>query len=248
MQHFWRMSLDVMPDSAPSRLWIACGEADMKWVQISKASKNPYKDTAMRYTHEGNYVTGWITAGFLDLSKLNTFLTLNTNGLSAGVKEIKVDYQLETGDLDSGWTNIGTYNTSPWQQSVVAAAYNVAGRMFRLRFRFIALSASSTPVLKAWILDELLRFPVKFAYTLRYRVRDNDVDMRNMADATARAETKLSTLDTWGTALTALTFRNPYSSYDNKKVVVEPTGTRPIGTIIKDGVEFHVGELTLLEI
>ena len=242
------MGLDVVPDNAPSRLWFACGRGDIKYIQVSKIKENPSKDASMYYINEGTFITGWISQGFLDLEKLNSYLTINSKSLVAGAQQIAVDYQLETGAIESGWAEIGTFSTSPWQQRAIAAAYNVKGRLFRLRFRLTTTSVRLTPILKAWILDEIMRFPVKYAYTIRFRVRDNDVDMRGIADPTSRAEDKVTALKAWSTALTVLTFRNSYSPMDNKSVVIEPIGGKPIDIIVRDKLEYLVYEATLLEV
>lgn len=246
-QRFRRMGLQVIPGTAPSRLWMACGDGDMKYILLPKVNKNPYKDTGYRYVNEGSIITPWISAGFLDISKLFSYLSAYTENLSSGHQEIQVDYQLETGSFDSGWTAISEFVTSPWQQLAIGS-FTVKGRRFRLRFRLQTDDMTETPVLKSWVLDSMLRFPVKYSYTFTGRLADEDKDARNVADKTKRAETDLAILDAWSTALTVLTFRNPYSTYDNKNVVLEPMGMRPLGLSTKDALESHTIELTVLGI
>ena len=66
--------------------------------------------------------------------------------------------------------------------------------------------------------------------------------------AATRIETVMTTLDGWADAPTPLTFRCQYSPFDNKTVVLEPIGMRPILLNNTNQKEMHVGEITLLEI
>lgn len=249
---FHSMALQVIPGNNVSRLWISSGANELQWMNVSKTHKNPAKnkttatyETSFRYYPFGYLVTPWIAAGFLDVSKMLAYLSLYTESLSAS-QPIYVQYQLEVDTAT--WTNVGTwgiFSVSPWEVQP-STPIGVSGRRFRLRFLLLNSIPTSTPILKGWVLDLLMRFPVKYQYTFQVRVMDYDKDLRGVADMTLRAETTMTQLDTWSTANTILTFRNPYSIYDNKTVVIEPLGVRPISISIEDEIETHIAEITVL--
>ena len=247
-ERLFHACLQVVP-SGVSRLWLNQG-ADLVWVPIPKTSFNPLRDANYRYIHEGYLITGWISAGFLDIEKLFKSVKLFTENLGAN-QYIQVQYQEETGSLDSGWTNIvSVHNSSPFQEVNIASANNIAARRIRFRLIFYTNSNTTTPVLKAQVVETLLRFPVKFQYSLTCRFTDYDTDMADTSRKTAagRAEVDMAQIDTWANAPTVLTFTNLYSPFDVKTVLVEPPGCKPYKVDPANQIEGHIVEITILEI
>jgi len=240
------MVLQVTEGSV-NRLWMAVGN-DLVWIPVTRKSANPLYDSNYRYIHEGYLVTGWISVGFLDIVKMWKSVKLFTENLSA-TKTIRVQYQLETGSLGTGWTDIVSVHTaSPFQEINLNAAYTVVGRRIRFRLVFSTNDNSVTPVLKAFVLETLLRFPVKYQYSCTVRLADQNAYVDDIVDRDVRAETHFTTIENWANYPTALTFRCSYSPYDNKLVVVEPPGARPVYVDTANQVEQHVVEIILLEI
>ena len=230
-------------------MWLNQG-ADLVWVPIPKTSFNPLRDANYRYIHEGYLITGWISAGFLDIEKLFKSVKLFTENLGAN-QYIQVQYQEETGSLDSGWTNIvSTHSSSPFQEVNIATANNIAARRIRFRLIFYTNSNTTTPVLKAQVVETLLRFPVKFQYSLTCRFADYDTDMADTSGKTAadRAEVDMAQIDAWANAPTVLTFNTLYSPFDSKTVLVEPPGCKPYKVDPDKQIEGHIVEITILEI
>ena len=247
-ERLFHAGLQVIPNGV-SRLWLNQG-ADLVWVPIPKTSFNPLRDSNYRYIHEGYLITGWISAGFLDIEKLFKSVKLFTENLGAN-QTIQVQYQEETGALDSGWTNIvSVHNSSPFQEINIASANNIAARRIRFRLIFHTNSNTTTPVLKAQVVETLLRFPVKFQYSLTCRFADYDTDLADVSRTTAagRAEVDMAQIDAWANAPTVLTFTNLYSPFDSKTVLVEPPGCKPYKVDPEKQIEGHLAEITLLEI
>jgi hypothetical protein len=245
-ERIFAAAIQVIPGMV-TRLWVNQG-ADLVWVPLPKTSFNPLRDSNYRYRHEGYLVTGWISAGFLDIEKLFKSIKLFTENLGAN-QYIQAQYQEETGALGSGWTNVvSTHATSPFQEVNLAAANNVTARRIRFRLIFYTNSNTTTPVLKAQVVETLLRFPVKYQYDLPCRFMDHNSDLQDRQALAVRAETDMAQIDAWANAPTVLTFTNIYSPYDVKTVVVEPPGCKPFRVNPGDQEEGHLVNITLLEI
>lgn len=237
-----------------SRLWLTQG-ADLVFVPLPNVTYNPYYEPSYTYAPEGALVTAWITCDFLDVLKLFDGLKLFTDNLSTGQQEIYVDYQTETGSLSSGWTRVldsssvpDPYDTSPFELKYLKQAHDLTARRIRLRFVFRTSTNTETPMLKAWVLESLIRLPTRYSYSFLCLPADEPQDMRGVPTYTTRAETTFATLDSWSRSPTKLTFRNMFSPYDNKNVTLEEGGARPVTLITDAQRELHVLEVTLLEI
>jgi len=241
------LTVQVIPGMS-TRLWVA-QESDILWLPLPTGTWNPKNDSNFRYTHESVITTGWINAGFMDVSKFWKSVKLYTENLSGTSQYIKCEYQTEDGALESGWTAItDVFDTSPFEEQTITASYNVTARRIRFRFKLITTSNAESPIMKASIFEALLRFPVKYSYAMTYRLEDYPEGYSGAKDMTVRAETLEAQLDTWADAPTVLTFTCPYSPYSNKKVVIEPASLKPIQLNTEEQFEKHIGTLTLLEV
>ncbi len=234
------------------RLWVSVG-ATVLWLPLPDNTMNPRFDGDYRFTHEGYLVTGWIDAGFKDIEKLYSTLKLYTENLATGVR-IQTYYQIESGTLSDTWTYFGDYSTSPFEEIDFAANPTVLARRLRLMFILQTNDNTTTPVLKASVIEAILKQPVKYAFTGQFLIADKKHSMQGVRNYTVMAETDLAQLDTWANGATVLTMRMPYSVFDNKKVVLEPVGVKPIAlkprgqNPNKPWHERHIGEFTLLEV
>ena len=230
------------------RLWITHG-ADILWIPMPNTSFNPLNDLNFRYTHEAEVITGWFTLGFLDVSKFFKSLKLYSESLSGTSQYIGVDYQTETGTLVSGWTAISDdFDTSPYQEVLISSSYNVTGRRIRFRYRLYTDDNTKTPVIRATVLDTLMRFPVKYMYSMNIRLEDYPASHVGRKDYLTTVEDITSQLETWSDAPTILTFRCVFSPYDNKRVVLEPLSMNPTEVDTETQNEKHLANLTLLEV
>ena len=241
------LAIQVIPGMS-TRLWIS-QEYDLLWLPLPTGTWNPKNDSNFRYTHESVITTGWINAGFMDVSKFWKSVKLYTENLSGTSQYIVCEYQTEDGALESGWTAItDVFDTSPFEEQTITASYNVTARRIRFRFKLITTSNAESPIMKASIFEALLRFPVKYSYAMTYRLEDYPEGYSGVKDMTVRAETLEAQLDTWADAPTVLTFTCPYSPYSNKKVVIEPSSLKPIQLNTEEQFEKHIGTITLLEV
>jgi hypothetical protein len=231
-----------------TRLWVS-QEYDILWLPLPTGTWNPKNDSNFRYTHESVITTGWISCGFMDISKFWKSVKLYTENLSGTDQYIQCEYQIEDGDLESGWTAINdVFNTSPFEEQLISANYDTIARRIRFRFKFITTSNLESPILKASIVDALLRFPVKYAYTIPVILEDFPQALVNDRDMITRIEDITAIMDGWVDSPVVLTFRCPYSPYDNVRVVLEESGMKPMELDMENQVEKHVATLTLLEV
>jgi hypothetical protein len=191
-----------------------------------------------------------VTAGLMDVLKFWRSVKLYTENLSGTAQYVQVEYQIEDGNLESGWTAIAdTYETSPFEEQLISDDYDTTARRIRFRYKLITTSNLESPLVKASIIEALIRFPVKYSYTITYRLEDRPEDYSGRKDAAKTAEDQSEILDTWADAPTVLTMRCNYSPFDDKKVVIEPSSLKPIqvdsGNVL---FEKHIGSVTLLEV
>jgi hypothetical protein len=243
------MIVQVVPNMS-TRLWIS-QEYDILYVPMPTDTWNPKNDSDFRYTHESVITTGWITAGFMDILKFWNTVKLYTENLSGTDQYIVCEYQTEDGGLETctDWTEIeDTFDTSPFQEIEVSDD-NITARRIRFRLKLITTSNLESPIVKANVIETLLRFPVKQSYSFTFRLEDSPEDYSGRKDDTTRAEDIAEILDAWADAPTVLTFRCNYSPYDDKEVVLEPISYKPLQVDSNDALyEKHVGTATLLEI
>jgi hypothetical protein len=196
--------------------------------------------------------TGWISAGFMDIPKFWKSVKLYTEDLVDEEQYITCEYQEDYGMLENctHWHEVvEVFNTSSFQEVLLSNDYDVVARQIRFRFKLHTKDNTKTPVIKAIIVEALLRFPVRFSYSFNFRLEDSPSNYTGDHDHTVRAEDVAATLDTWGNEPTVLTMRCNFSPFDNKRVVIEPTSLKPI-ELTNDNVLFekHIGQITLLEV
>jgi hypothetical protein len=244
------MGVSVSPGLI-TRLFISQG-SDLVSVPLPKESFNPAQDSNYEYTHESYIVSGWISANFLDVNKLFKSVKLYTENLSGTSQYVKVEYQTETGSLSTSWTEVtSSYSTSPFEENDIAAANDVTARRIRFRVTLYTDDRAVTPILKSYVIEALLRLGIKYQYAVRFKLEDFPADLYGERDMTARIEDTTAIIENWADAPTALTFRCPYSPYDNKTVILEHDGMRPIELVTEEGqvgYEKHFGSINLLEI
>lgn len=237
----------------PDRIWVSIF-GRILYVPLPSYTFNPLRDEAFPYTFQGYLTTGWITADLIDVDKLFKSVTLFTENLSSTDRYIQLEYMVDTGGLDrrrdttSDWTMVTTnYTTSPSQSIDLAATY-VTGKRIRFRAGLYTNDPTETPVLKAMLLEALISFPLKFSYTFNFSLSDIEIDWDGTGTWTSVGADDTQ-LVTWLNSPTPLTFRCPYTPYDNKTVKLESLGSRPIPPLLTEQqFENHIGEITVLEI
>jgi hypothetical protein len=247
------MAVQSMPVGV-SRLWVSCG-SDILWIPIAL---NPEQEGDYRYCHEATLITARITGGMQDVMKFYKSLKLATENLSTGVspsidqfaqggQKVFVDYRTNSGTT---WIAVTDwYDVSPFQEVDISSTYNVSGRWIELRLRLETSDNTATPKVLASVLETLETFPVKFMYTVRFRLQDKDHDLNGDPDSVGYL-TKLNQLDTWVTDVLPILMNSTSTLENGKYVKPQPIPTKRLA-VIQDPVthqERHICQLTLLEV
>lgn len=225
------------------RLWIAMG-AHYFYLPMPSASTNPTKDSNMLYTHEGVLQLGYMYADLYDVYKLYYRLKLFTENLAVGAyrtgQTIEVDYRL---DDDTAWVPLEEYfDESPIEEHDLASM-PVTGRRIQLRLRFQTSDLTITPILKAAVLETIARVPIKYAYTMPFRVSDQEVDLNGKREEYT-AEEKMEILSTWAESLTPLTMYADRKAFHDKIGFIDPQTIKPF----MENDEGYIGQLVFTEL
>jgi len=201
------------------------------------------------YRYGSSVVTPWISQGFLDVAKRFMTMKLYTENLSATDK-IEGFYQLETGDLNSGWTAISTlFSTSPFQSITMdSTTYAISGRRIRFKFMIRNTDPTTTVKFRSWLLGSLLVLTIRYSYDLRVRLADSDTDMQGKKHYNVTAASLQTQLDAWAASPpTILTMTSIYDLADKKTVIVLPFPVKPIKQKLSDGTEIHYANVQFIE-
>lgn len=239
-----RLHIQAIPGSPVARLWVSQG-ADVLWLPIAF---NPTACTEYRYTHEAVITSSRLAAGLQDVTKFWKSLKLATKNISATVT---VDAQYKV-DGDTTWTDISdTFDTSPLQEVSIASTNDVTGKWLQYRLILRTQDNTVTPEILASVVETLLRVPVKYAYTITFRLADNDNDLVGEPEHLT-AQSKITQLDAWIAAALPITLNSNSITYDAKVVLPEPTPVKLTKITEKDaeadGRAVYVGQCTLVEI
>jgi hypothetical protein len=229
-----------VPGATIDRLWIMAGD-DPIWLP---SSLNPLQDSAFLYNHESTLTTGYMYAGLYEIYKFLHSLTGITENLGSN-QWIEVDCKV---DNESTWSPLAEmFNSSPSVEisfntdTITRIGLNCTRA--RLRYRLETADQAVSPILKATVLDNVSRVPVKYSYGVAYRVMDVDKDINGDPDP-MDADDKQDLLDLWATQLVPLTMRCNYRRYDNKTVFIDPASMQPF----KAKSEAHMESFSVIEI
>jgi hypothetical protein len=191
--------------------------------------------------------SGWLYANLQDMEKFYNSLKLITLDTVDNNQEVEADYRT---DESATWVPLpSTFNDFREEIDFTSTSPpNITGRRLRYRLRLQSNDELKTPKVKAAVVEAVARVPVKFTYTMAYRVRDDNLDIESKADSYATAETLTAQLDTWANSATVLTMRSIFSPYDNKEGLLDPTSLRPTYAVPDTQKEQHIGQLTVAEI
>lgn len=224
----------------PDRLWFVRGD-DVVYIHVSL---DPLQEMNYQYTHEGHIETGRYYGGRRDISKYWHSVKLATDNLEPVYgTDIKVDYQT---DNMNGWVEItNAFDTSPFQEENLSDDNNVYGKWIQFRVRLRTETNTQTPEFQSLIIESLMRIPVKWSYTLNFRLIDQDHDLNGDPDNVG-ADEKIAILDNWLTNVIPITMYSISSLENNKSVYVEPQSLRKVKKIIKEGREGYLAQISLI--
>jgi hypothetical protein len=230
-----------IPGQTTDRLWIAVG-ADLVWIPFPSGEVDPTNDNNYPFVHESTVTSGYKYAGLYDIYKFFHSLKLFTENLSADDGQtIEVDYQ--TDQEDTWHTLPDIFDTSPIQEVRFKETYGVNGKRLRIRLRLQTSDNSKTPIVKADVVENVSRVPVKYSYSFAFRVKDNDISLRGES-CCDNSQDLQEVLDRWATELTPLLMRTRKKQYDNKTVFIDPAQTVPLA----ENSEQYVEKLAVMEV
>lgn len=215
----------VIPDGSANRLWFVQG-GDLLHVPYSLS---PLQETGFNYVREGHLITSWMYAQLRDVRKVFSAFKLFGEALQANAYYVELAYQK---DNESTWTAIsGAFDSLPVEELSLG---NLSGRRIRFRLRLISLNSSTTPVVRATVLEAYAVVPPKFGYSWITKLSEGQLsldlegDDQSTIGQYASVEAALTALDAWVSAATPLTQRCTYSAYDNKTVILDPLSLSPL--------------------
>lgn len=183
---------------------------------------DPTKDTKYRYTHEASLTTGWIYGNMFDVDKIYHSIRTLCEDLYEGEQFIEVDIMF---DDDAEWTRMyDVINTSPSQEIKIMEGTRIGrvGNRMRIRLRMQTDDSFVTMKLKTLVTESVVRVPVKYSYSVRYRAEDGDHDLNGNPDSYREALDKVNQIEEWAASLTPLTMRCNFGSMDDKTVFIDP--------------------------
>lgn len=243
------------------RLWVAEGPDAIKLpIAINPINQNGYQ--YFGYGTELPYVeTSWIDYGMKDVNKyfhsVTLFADYPVGKLQTGREfEIIVYHRLNENDnwkLSGRTTGSGQF---PQEIELDHLNHDVSGKKIQLKLEFkINSSASYTPRLKAWVLNGILRMPVKKSWQLTFALEPKeDLQDRKMGDDRYALIDQLTTWANSKVHNTPLTMRTCDRQTDKKLVFIDPASISLINVVLEQNrgntiKRFdHLAQMTVYEV
>ena len=236
-------------------------ELDIEDGAIGTSDSGSYENY-YTYATEGALVLSRMHAGMFDTQKIIQSIQIWADNLvfytdRDGI-ELGVDYRLGE---DDAWTTLEITKANPissppvtrsggvWSDANITnttissidltQSFGLAGKMIQMRLRFFSNMITKTPLLRAAVVQAVMRSQIKYMYNLTFRVVDDEpsltpreMDEDSITAASMSAITKLAQLESWADAdtegLLYMTSNSPL--YDGKYVFINPPVTRQIAT------------------
>jgi len=187
-----------------------------------------------------------------------------SDDISSG-QEYKINVQFKT-DIDTDWIDIGFTRAEvtkelmiQYPEAYVPASYNghnVFGKKikFRIYMRPVA-SAYQTPILKAIVVNGVLRMPVKRSWNITVHLEPmKDLQDKPLTDTPGMIYDKLFAWSDSETHATPLLMNTNDIITDNKYVFIDPASVSSfqalqiMGAGSKQKEYRHIGQLTIYEV
>jgi ribosomal protein L31 len=220
-----------------SRLWTDIG-GDLVYQEFPQYGSNPLKDTNCTFQHEAVFITSTLDVSEANFYKLFKDIQVITKNLSAA-STITVDYQLDNNVGTDTWVALSTaLDSSPFHSANIEQ-----GGVFQMRLRFRMLAASNTtpPILNSWTVNGSLIEPQKYQWAMTCTVESDGEDLQG------GPATDPDTLDSWLKDCAArrikLTTSSQKTSFHNKTVTVEAQTVRMASIDTEEGTSKWRGTL-----
>lgn len=215
------LHIQPIPGDTVDRLWFG-EEEDIYWLPIAI---NPLKQPDYPFTDTGYLITSWIETGFAEIIKFWKSLAVFALNLSASHQTITVSYQTDGEGDDDAWHALpSTFDTSPVEEVLLSAGYNVTGKQIRFKVALTSDDETVSPHVRAYTVEGVTRVPPARQWGATFQADDitindaeGDVDEFDMYDL-------LSQLEEWANSneqAAPLLMRSVLSKYDNKYVFID---------------------------
>lgn len=255
----------------PDRLWISEGSNLIALpIAITPLQQYQYEffgHGTTTLSNMGYIETSWIDFGLKDVNKYFHSIKIfsdYSDDISSG-QEYKIDVQFKT-DIDTDWIDIGFTRAEvtkelmiQYPEAYVPASYNghnVFGKKikFRIYMRPVA-SAYQTPILKAIVVNGVLRMPVKRSWNITVHLEPmKDLQDKPLTDTPGMIYDKLFAWSDSETHATPLLMNTNDIITDNKYVFIDPASVSSfqalqiMGAGSKQKEYRHIGQLTIYEV
>jgi len=249
-------------DNNSDRLWVSEGVDTVKLpIAINPLNQDNYQYFGYGSTTLPSIETSWIDYGMKDVNKyfhsVTLFADYPAGKLVTGREfDIIVSYRLSEND---DWKLAGKTSGSgqfPQEIELDHLNHNVSGKKIQLKFEFkINSDTYHTPRLKAWVLNGILRMPVKKSWQLTFALEPaEDLQDRKLLNP---RHTLIDQLNTWANSKvhnTPLVMRTCDRQTDNKLVFIDPASVSLINVVLEQNrgntiKQFdHLASLTVYEV
>jgi len=255
----------------PDRLWISEGSNLIALpIAITPLQQYQYEffgHGTTTLSNVGYIETSWIDFGLKDVNKYFHSIKIfsdYSDDISSG-QEYKINVQFKT-DIDTDWIDIGFTRAEvtkelmiQYPEAYVPASYNghnVFGKKikFRIYMRPVA-SAYQTPILKAIVVNGVLRMPVKRSWNITVHLEPmKDLQDKPLTDTPGMIYDKLFAWSDSETHATPLLMNTNDIITDNKYVFIDPASVSSfqalqiMGAGSKQKEYRHIGQLTIYEV
>lgn len=217
------------------RLWVGAA-GYLMWAPLSL---NPMAEAVYPFAGDGGLVSAWFYGGLVNVDKYWNAIGAT---LVDDVGVVEVDYQQNEADA---WTRAGVLTRAAPELDLSG----VSGAKLRWRLRLRAHNTTSSPRVRAVIVEGVARAPVKYADTLTFRAARKVQDLVGEWDGQV-GETMLAQLESWAAMAAPVVVGCISSRLNGKSAFVEPASVRVLD-VVRDGAtgeERMVCQVQLVEV
>lgn len=218
--------IQIIPGNTADRLWFS-EEEQVAWLPISI---NPRKQADYTFAASGDLITSWHQAGFGEITKYWSSLTLHTDGLVEDEQTITAYYQTDDEDDNDAWHLIGTFITSPSQKLPISATHDVSGKRIRFKLTFATTDSAKSPRLRAMTIQAVTRVPPAKSWSVTFLAASYMQDQQGRWQALDEAGLRAQ-LATWADSdqhAIPLLMRASDPAYDSRYVFIDPASVNPV--------------------
>ena len=234
--------------SAVDRLWFSCG-SDVMCIPISENPEQHSDETYNFYpfTWAETIENGWIYYNIREEEKyFDSIKMIVRENNAAASTSVKIEYKI---DDDTTWTELDWLAGIDLDNNKNLSSTNtLTGRRIKLRFVLRNYNNRYPTQWLGWVLNLSFSLDQKYIYRVRFRIKDNDVDLNQIADDYDSGLDKLSQLKTWANEKSPIKINSYDPSFDDVYGLIDYPSLRTVAVIKDEGRITRVCELSIKEI